>query len=389
MSLRSILTTTLLMATTASAARTLFVGSGKGTIKSYEFDETANAQGLVKELASTSESSPAPTWQTIFGDLLYSVSESGVPAEGVVTAYQIGSNRKLIKKGSAKGVAGPVSIAVGKDGKLVISASYAGGGVDMFAADGYGGLTHSQNFTYTLNKPGRVPDRQEGPHPHQAIMDPTGEYVIVPDLGADRVRVYNAKSSTTIKELESIKTPDGFGPRHAVFYPVGNAKPTHLFVVGELSNSIITFKISCAGGQLKAKEIATISTFGTQSVPTGPPAPIAAEIALSPDGKYLYVSNRGDKTQAGGTQDSIATFSVASDAKLAFMQLTPSGGLSPRHFSITRDGNWVAIANDGSGNFAIFRRYPENGTISSLPTISTVNDGSACAIWYEPKVEYS
>jgi len=95
------------------------------------------------------------------------------------------------------------------------------------------------------------------------------------------VRVYNANSSTTIKELEFIKTPAGFGPRHAVFYPIGNAKATHLFVVGELSNSIITFKISYSYGQLKAENIATVSTFGTQTVSSGPPAPTAGEIALS------------------------------------------------------------------------------------------------------------
>lgn len=159
--------------------------------------------------------------------------------------------------------------------------SSGGGGVDTFAADGSGGLTHSQKFAYKLDKPGPLPDRQEGSHPHQAIMDPTGEYVIVPDLGADQVRVYSANSSTTIKELESIKTPAGFGPRHAVFYPVGKAKATHLFVVGELSNNITTFKISYANGQLKAENIATVSTFGTQAVPSVTPAPAAGEIALS------------------------------------------------------------------------------------------------------------
>ncbi|KAG0134852.1 Lactonase, 7-bladed beta-propeller-domain-containing protein [Tuber indicum] len=385
MSLRSILNTILLMASTASAARTLFVGSAKGTIKTYEFDETANYQYSIKELASTSESSPAPTWQTIFGNLLYSVSETEATADGVVTAYQIGSDKKLIKKGSARGIAGPVSITVCKGGKLAITASYGGGGVDTFAADGSGGLTHSQRFAYKLDKPGAVPDRQTEPHPHQALMDPTGEYVVVPDLGAEQVRVYNVNSSTTIKELECIKTPPGFGPRHAVFYPVGNSKATHLFVVGELANKIITFKISYAHGRLKAKKVATVSTFGTQIVPTGPSALSAAEIALSPDGKYLYVSNRFDKTQAGKTQDSIATFSVASDAALTFMQLSASGGLGPRHFSITRDGNWVAVANAGNGNLGIFRRHPENGTLSSSPVISMPNDGASCALWYEPQ----
>ncbi|RPA89955.1 putative isomerase YbhE [Choiromyces venosus 120613-1] len=371
------------MATTASAARTLFVGSGKGTIKSYEFDETATDKVFIKEIFSTSDSSPAPTWQTIFGNLLYSVSETE-GTEGVVTAYQIGSDKKLIKKGSAKGLAGPVSIAVGKGGKLVVSAAYGAGGVNTFAADGSGGLTTSQTFKYENAKPGAVPDRQKEPHPHQALMDPTGKFVIVPDLGSDKVRVFSPNSSTTIKETNVIDTPAGFGPRHAVFYPLGNGNATHLFVVGELSNNIITFKLTYEGDQMKGENVATMSTFGTQPVPSGSPAPAAGEIALSPDGKYLYVSNRLDKTQAGNTQDSIAAFCIDNGAKLTFMQLSASGGQSPRHFSITKDGNWVAIANSGNGNFGIFKRYPGNGTLASLPIISMANEGAACAMWYEP-----
>ena len=104
---------------------------------------------------------------------------------------------------------------------------------------------------------------------------------------------------------------------------------------------------------------------------------------LQPDGKYLYVSNRNDKTQADKTQDSIAAFSVSSDAKLNFLRMSASGGVSPRHFSITPDGNWVAIANNGNGNFGIFRRYNENGTISSLPIISTAAPGAACVTWFD------
>ncbi|PUU72390.1 Lactonase, 7-bladed beta-propeller-domain-containing protein [Tuber borchii] len=344
---RSILRTTLLMATRASAARTLIVGSGAGTITTYEFDETANSQGLIKELGATSGSAPAPTWQTIFGNLLYS----------------IGSDKKLIKKGSAKGVAAPVSIAVGKGGKLVVSASYGSRG------------------------PGPVPDGQEGP-PHQATMDPTGDDIIVPDLRADQVRVYNVNSSTAIKELESIKTPPGFGPRHAFFYPVSKAKATHLFVVGELSNNITPFKISYTEGQLKVENIATVSTFGKQAVPSGPPAPTAGEQPFLTTGNTSISPTASTKHKPTKPKTPSPPFSVASDAKPKFMQLSASGGLSTRQYSITKEGNWVAIANSGNSNFSIFRRHPENGTISSLPIISTGNDGASCAIWYEPNAGY-
>jgi 6-phosphogluconolactonase (cycloisomerase 2 family) len=109
----------LLVASTA-AARTLYVGSGLGTITAYDFDESS---APLKQLFQTSDSSPSPSWQSIFGGYLYSVSETSGTTDGVIMAYKIESDKKLTKKGSAKSLAGPVSIAVAKEGKLLVSAA--------------------------------------------------------------------------------------------------------------------------------------------------------------------------------------------------------------------------------------------------------------------------
>jgi 6-phosphogluconolactonase (cycloisomerase 2 family) len=113
------LAASLLMASTA-VARTLFLGSSEGSITAYNFDESSNQ---LTELFRTWESAPAPTWQTIYGNILYSVSETSTQMKGVVTAYKIEEDRRLTKKEGAEGLSGPVSIAVANEGMLLIVAA--------------------------------------------------------------------------------------------------------------------------------------------------------------------------------------------------------------------------------------------------------------------------
>jgi 6-phosphogluconolactonase (cycloisomerase 2 family) len=157
------------------------------------------------------------------------------------------------------------------------------GGVDTFTTDNQGRITHNQNFTYTLDKPGLVADRQEAPHPHQALVDPTGKFAIVPDLGADLLRVYSIGTSGINEMFPSwVKTPEGTGPRHAVFYPPGTAPATHLFVVGELSNKIITYKVTYGDyGQISLDNIASVSTFGSDAAAAAISSAGAGEIDIS------------------------------------------------------------------------------------------------------------
>lgn len=102
-----------------------------------------------------------------------------------------------------------------------------------------------------------------------------------------------------------------------------------------------------------------------------------------PDNKYLYVSNRLDKTFSNPPSDSMATWCINSDGTLSFVGLTPSGGLSPRHFSlVTLDGkDYITIANPTSGDIAIFTRDVTTGRLGTTPFASAKLSGAACANW--------
>lgn len=145
--------------------------------------------------------------------------------------------------------------------------------------------------TYTLPAPGPVPDRQDVPRLHEAILDPTRQFLLVPDLGSDLVRVYKIASgaaTASVKEMAPIKAVPGSGPRHGAFAVAGSR--TFFYHVNELSNTISGYTVSYAGyGAPKFTRIFDFSTHGPGgSVPTGTKA---AELVVS----VCTVSNKSLK----------------------------------------------------------------------------------------------
>lgn len=141
-----------------------------------------------------------------------------------------------------------------------------------------------------------MPDRQEASHPHQAIVDPTGRYILVPDLGADLIRVFQTDAATNvILERNPLRVKSGSGPRHAVFWsPTGDGtfdrthpqKPilgvsrhVYLYVVTELANSVMGYSVTyLSSGGLHFTEVFADTTYGGPSAPIGA---AAAEIAIT------------------------------------------------------------------------------------------------------------
>lgn len=254
-----------------------------------------------------------------------------------------------------------------------------------------------QTFRYTLSSPGTVPSRQDTAHPHHAIIDPTGKFAIVPDLGADLIRLYSITSATQgVTALTPVKSSPGAGPRHGAFSPAGNM----YYQLNEIANRVDVFNVVYTP-TIAFTPVQNISTYPTGTTPALNPVPTAGEIAISTDGKYLYTSNRSDKTFSNArvapspsTQtiqsDSISQFSIGSDGKLAFVQQTPVGGLAPRHFSLepTNGGEYVAVATQSTGRVAIYRRDKTTGKIETVPVASIdMNQlGSqqpACVTWLD------
>jgi 6-phosphogluconolactonase (cycloisomerase 2 family) len=298
-------------------------------------------QGALTIKSTNKECGSAPTWlDPTFKDsnnVLYCVDEGFQTPNASINTLKISADGSLKSVAKIDTIQGPVSTQFYNKNKALALAHYGGSAISTYtlSADKTT-FTKLQNFTFVAKGPR---PEQEASHVHEAIIDPTGEYLLFPDLGADVVRVYCADPKTSLLTVqESLKSPTASGPRHAAFWTSkGN---TYLYVIHELSNVIIAYKVTyLKAGGLGFTKISEYSTYGNQPKPDGTRA---AEISVSPDSRFIVASNRNatvfqianpdpkNSTKIGS--DSIATFAPKKDGTLDFVQLAPSGGSFPRHF---------------------------------------------------------
>ncbi|HWC64038.1 MAG TPA: lactonase family protein [Rhizomicrobium sp.] len=196
--------------------------------------------------------------------------------------------------------------------------------------------------------PALSPKQLNGAHTHGIAFSKDGKYVFVAELGLDRVYTYNfdaAKPSATAFDPPYVNTNAGAGPRRLVLSPSGN----FLYVNHETDSKVSVFAVN--GGHLK--EIQQISTLP----PDFNGRNTTAEIAISRDGKFVYVSNRGD--------DSVVVYSVdPARGTLTFRQRAPSLGKSPRNITIDPSGAYLFAANQNSNNITVFKRDPSSGQLT-------------------------
>jgi len=232
-------------------------------------------------------------------------------------------------------------------------------------------------FRYNLTAPGPNASRQDTAHPHHAIIDPTEKFALVPDLGADHIHIY-CISSQGISELAPVPVAPGSGPRHGVFSPAGK----YYYQVNELANRVDVFSVAY-NPNIVLTLVQNISTYPTGTTPALDPVPTAGEIQISSDGKYVYTSNRSDKTFPSARvapypstetiqSDSITAYSVGTDGKLTFLALSPVAGITPRHFTLepTNGGEYVAVATQGTGRVAVYQRNKVTGKLGTVPAAS-------------------
>lgn len=142
-----------------------------------------------------------------------------------------------------------------------------------------GTLKEQSIKTFTLAEKGPNPWRQDAPHPHQAVIDPTGNFVLVPDLGSDLIHVFSVgEDGLALDFVSSFETAPGSGPRHVDFL-TREGKNTIMYLVGELTNTISAFELVYGEGSLEFEELFTIPTYGDGDV--APEGASAAEILLS------------------------------------------------------------------------------------------------------------
>ncbi|KAF8243750.1 putative isomerase YbhE [Wilcoxina mikolae CBS 423.85] len=349
-----------------AAAALFFVGTYSGEIASVNLDEYTGALKLLSYV-----NAPSSSWQGLSptSNILYSIEEN-LPTnsnKGGVTSYSICPNGTLAKLSTASGLVGPVSLSISHDGATIFTANYGGSGVSLYKSTPGGTLTWVRDWTYTLSTPGANPDRQEAPHPHQALFDPTGEFVVVPDLGADLLRVFSCDG----EELPGITVPPGTGPRHGAFFPA-KGKAEFYYLVGELSNTVSVFSVSYGGGGIHLSPVQRQSTLPATATATG-----AAEIIISPDGRFIYVSNRGDNVFSDG--HSIAAYERGKkDGKLELLEYFSSKVQTPRNIALDPTGRWFIAEGQNGGGVKVFRRDQGTGRVNHLPEGTLEIDQPVC-----------
>jgi 6-phosphogluconolactonase len=288
---------------------------------------------------------PNPTFLAIHptGKFLYSVEEVDGKDGGGAAAYALDRKTgELTRLNEAKTVGGgPCHLSLDPKGEILTVANYGGGSTAVFKLDADGKIGPRVGF---FQHKGTSADksRQEGPHAHSSFFDPTGKYLMTVDLGLDRVKVFTLDPATGLKEHADIVVPPGSGPRHIAVAPDGKIA----YVCGELNSTVNVVELGGLGGE--SKVVQTLSTL---------PAPVkgnsTAECILSPNGKFVYVSNRG--------HDSIAVFKVSADRKL-----TPAGHITgdikePRNFNIDPSGKWMLIASQNGGKVGVWELNEATG----------------------------
>jgi 6-phosphogluconolactonase len=242
----------------------------------------------------------------------------------------------------------PCYVSVDAGGKTVFAANYTGGSVVALSLSKNGELDGAASFVQHECKPGLIADRQEKPHAHCIEPIPGTDLVCAVDLGMDAVVTYyhnQEDGSLTLKH--ECKLTSGLGPRHIVFHPV---LPVG-YVTNELASSITLVHINKDKGELTQGAVYS-------SIPSDYDGyNDSADLHLSPDGKFLYSSNRGHQ--------SIAVFKVNEETgELACVQHVGCGGEQPRNFGITPDGRYVLVANQKSGTIVVFLRDEKSGKLT-------------------------
>lgn len=280
------------------------------------------------------------------GGRLYAVKElsehNGMPGGALISIPVDPATGLLgtIEEAVSTHGAHPCYVSVSSDGSAAFSANYSGGNVAVHPLDAEGKLGNGERTAHYRHQGqlGPKADRQEGPHAHCILPLEGTPFVYAADLGIDAVIVYRYdRANGVLEEIGQCRLHDGAGPRHIAFHPMLPVA----YVTGELDSTVTLLDVDRSSGQLTARQ--TISTIPADYTGYND----SADLHLSPDGKFLYTSNRG--------HNSIAVFDVNMETgELVSAGHKSSGGEQPRNFGITPDGRYLLSANQKSGNIAVF-----------------------------------
>jgi len=302
------------------------------------------------------------------GQHLYCVHGAGFSE---VSAFAIADRHsgRLEPLGSRpSGGTNPVHLEVHPQGGWLVVANYLGASVAALPVGADGALGPASHVVPLTGEPGPDPVEQSGPHPHHIPFDPSGEFVAVPDKGLDRVFVFRldrGRGRLLPAEPPWMPSQGGAGPRHIAFHP---HRPL-AYLVNELDSTVTTCTFDRRSGRLQSEQVIPSVPQNAAVRNTG------SEILVHPDGRTVYVSNRG--------HDSVGVFRIQeSDSRLTGTDWLSTRGRMPRAMALDPQGRYLYVANQSSDTIAAFAVDAATGGLRPLEQV--VETGSPSSIVFTP-----
>lgn len=322
----------------------------------YSFDNTTGKLSKITDYSGVLN----PSFLTLSNDgrYLYACTDSRAGEKGSVSSFKF--DRQLTPISQQPTAANPVYVALDKTERWLLSGSYTGGGTAAFPVGRNGEIDKSAQIF--LFQDSSVKPQQKSAHIHSVNFSPNGQMVYLPDLGADKIRDFHFDGSKKmpLSQESFTRTAPGSGPRHMAFHPRGK----FAYCLSELSGAVTVYSVR--NGRLYSIQEIELHSKLHQFYSS-------ADIHLSPDGMFLYASNRGE-------ENNIAIFRVNNKSgKLTPVGYQPTEGDHPRNFVIDPSGKFLLVANEYSGNINVFRRDTSTGLLTKTANGILIK-GPSCLI---------
>lgn len=325
---------------------TYTTGKSKG-IYLYRFNEET---GDSKALSFAEAANPSFLSVSMDGKYVYAVEEGN--EDSAVNCFSFNKEKGTLAFINRQLTNGESPCHINTDGKNIITANYGGGSLSVLPINNDGSLQAVSSLIKFEGK-GLHRKRQLSPHPHYSIFTPDGKYLLLTDLGTDKIYKFNINDDTNITGSERMLTagtPESFhvavesGPRHIIFSQNGN----YAYLINEISGKVTVFEYK--EGMLKEVQSITSDTVSAQG---------SADIHISPDGKFLYSSNRLKN-------DGIAIFRInAADGTLERTGYQRTG-IHPRNFIITPNGKFLLVACRDIDSIQVYERDIDTGLLTNI-----------------------
>jgi 6-phosphogluconolactonase len=325
-----------------------YTGGKSEGIYVYKFN---SEDGSYKEVSHVKTSNPSFVAVSPDEKYVYAVHEDARNGQGgEVSAFSFDKEKGTLTLINQQPTEGdhPCYVEIDKTGKWVFAGNYSSGSLSVLPVNADGSLgAATTHITHTGSGPNK--ERQEKPHVHCTKISPDNKWLYVPDLGIDKVMIYAFDETTgklTPGSQAFAKSQPGAGPRHITFHPNGK----YAYLVEELTGHVVVYQLQ--NGQLKLWQ-------RTSSLPQGQKGYAgSADIHVSPDGKFLYATNRGDF-------NNIAIFKLdKNNGRASIIGFQPTSGKTPRNFNFDPSGNYLLVGNQETDEIVIFKRNTKTGLLT-------------------------